>query len=62
MKGDRHNSLANKEQGKLNDNFMTQHLSCMVMNHHSFPHTDKIEDKRVKYLNRYVALYVLFRS
>ena len=34
----------------------------MVMNHHSFPHTDKIEDKRVKYLNRYVALYVLFRS
>ena len=23
LKGDRHNSLANREQGKLNDNFMT---------------------------------------
>jgi hypothetical protein len=59
LKGDRHNSLANKEQGKLNENFMTQHLSCLIMNHHQFPHQDKI---KAKYLNRYVALYVLFRS
>lgn len=62
LKGDRDNSLANKEQGKLNDNFMTQHLSCMIMSHHQFPHADKVDSQRTKYLNRYVALYVLFRT
>ena len=62
LKGDRHNSLANKEQGKLNETFMTQHLSCMIMSQHSFPHTDKIDNKRTKYLNRFVALYILFRT
>ena len=34
LKGDRHNSLANKDQNKLNENLMTQHLCCMVMPHH----------------------------
>ena len=62
LKGDRHNSLANKEQGKLNENFMSQHLCCMVMKHHSFAHSDKIDNKKTKYLNRYVALYILYKT
>jgi len=48
---------------KLNENLMTQHLSCLIMNHHQFPHSEKInENPRTKYLNRFVALYVLYRS
>ena len=34
----------------------------MIMSHHSFPHSDKIDNKRLKYLNRYVALYVLYKT
>ena len=52
----------NKEQLKLNENLMSQHLCCMIMQHHSFPHSDKIDNNKSKYLNRYVALYVLFKT
>lgn len=36
LKGEKKDSLsfANKEHEKLNENFMTQHLSCLVMQHH----------------------------
>jgi hypothetical protein len=62
LRGDRHNSLTLKEQGKLNENFMSQHLCCYIMSHHAFPFSDKVDNKRTKYLNRYVALYVLYKT
>lgn len=58
-------SFANKEHEKLNENFMTQHLSCLVMLHHAFPKKDLdggAGGLSAKYLNRYVALYVLYKS
>lgn len=67
LKGEKKDSLsfANKEHEKLNENFMTQHLSCLVMQHHQFPKKDLdggAGGLSAKYLNRYVALYVLYKS
>ena len=70
LKGEKKDSLSfvGKENEKMNENFMTQHLSCLIMPHHSFGkrNLDAICGTNggisAKYLNRYLALYVLFKN
>ena len=69
LKGEKKDSLsfANKENHSVNENLMSQHLSCLIMLHHQYPKRDLDEvsgagNISAKYLNRYLALYVLFKS
>ena len=38
---------------------MEQHLSCLIVKHHNFEGSNAVKNT---YLNRYLAIYVLYNS
>ena len=58
LRGDRDNSLASKG-ADLNETLMKQHLSCLIVKHHNFEGNNAVKST---YLNRYLAIYVLYNS
>jgi len=57
LRGDRDNSLSARGGQDLNESLMKQHLSCLIV-----PHTSFQAKVQTSYLNRYLALYVLFKT
>lgn len=56
LRGDRDNSLVTRSGMDLNESLMKSHLACMVV-----PHTDFQARVSTQYLNRFLAVYVLFK-
>ena len=59
LRGDRDNSLSSRGGQDLNEGLIKQHLSCLVVPHTDFHANSQIQ---TKYLKRYLALYVLFKT
>lgn len=57
LRGDRDNSLSARGGQDLNESLMKQHLSCLIV-----PHTSFQAKVQTHYLNRYLALYILFKT
>lgn len=56
LRGDRAESLVYKGEN-LNESFVKQHLTCLVMPHIGFP-----QQKTSSYLQRYLAVFILFQA
>jgi hypothetical protein len=56
LRGDRAESLVYKGEN-LNEFFVKQHLTCLVIPHINFP-----KQTTSSYLQRYLAVYILFKA